>query len=201
MSDADAIRVLRSHREGVLICDGAVLPLRFVIDNRDGRIVFPCSALPFESDECVLFVPEESDDALQLLLLPRPADPDIGEGCDRWKAYHGTPEFPRWASCAIESGRLGDEVVEGATLMNANPLRAAEPSLCKHLNADPARLTRLCARISGVEVPSPLCVGVDPAGLDVRARFGIVRVPFRSPVHSAEEARAETEALLAEPAP
>ncbi len=197
---SDAVRVLRSHREGVLICDGAVSALRFVIDNRTGRIVFPCSALPFEAEECVLFIPEESDDALQLLLVPRPADPDTDEGCDRWRAYHGTPEFPRWASCAIESGRIGDDVVEGEALTVANALRAAEPSLCRSLNADPARLTRLCTRLAGIEVPSPLCVGVDADGVDVRARFGIVRLPFPSPAHSAEEARATIEALLAEPA-
>jgi hypothetical protein len=162
-------------------------------------VVFPTNPIVFEG-EAVLFTPEESDQALQLLLLPRPTDPDTDEACDRWKAYHGTPAYPRWASCGIESARLGDDVVEGEALMVPNPLRAAEPALCKRLNADRARLTRLCHRATGVEIPGPLAVGVDPDGVDVKARFGIVRVLFGAPAPTGEAAGAAIDALLAEAA-
>ncbi len=200
---AAAIRTLRAHRQGVLVAGGVASPLRFVTDNATGRVVFPTNPNIFEDEEAVLFTPEESIEALQLLLLPRPTDPDTDEACDRWKAYHGTPEYPRWASCGIESGRLGGDVVDGEALMVPNPLRAAEPALCKRLNTDRARLTRLCRRATGVEIPAPLAVGVDPDGLDVKARFGIVRVPFAAPAPAptGEAAGAAIDALLAEAAP
>lgn len=196
VSDDDAIRALRSHREGVLACDGVIAAVRFVLDNATGRVVFPSSQLVFEAEERVLFVPQEADDALQLLLTPGPADPDRDEACDRWKAYHGTPDHPRWASCAIESGRLEGAVVDGEVLMTPNALAPVEPGICKRLNADRALLTRLAARFAGVEIPEPLCVGVDPGGLDIRARFGIVRVPFSAETPTPDRAAAEIDRLV-----
>ncbi len=181
------------------MCDGVVSAIRFVIDHGSGRVVFPSSELVFGAEERVLYVPEEASEALQLLLVdPTRPDPDTEESCDRWKAYHGTPEHPRWASCAIESGRLEGAVVEGELLMTPNPLRSVEARVCKRLNADRPLLTRLCTRFAGVEVPEPLCVGVDPGGLDVRARFGIVRVPFKSEAETPEQAEGEVGLLIRE---
>lgn len=199
MTDAGpAIRALRDHRTGVLLADGLVLPVRFVIDGRTGRLVFPCGAAVLDAEELVLHVPEERDDALQLLIHAAPTDPGADGACDRWLGAFGTPDVARWASCTVESGRLGGAVIDGDVLTLVNPLCAAEPALCRRLNADRAALTRLCTRFAGVEVPEPLCVGMDPGGVDVRARFGVVRVPFAVDAATPAQADARLSDMLAQ---
>ncbi|MFM9994662.1 MAG: DUF2470 domain-containing protein [Phycisphaerales bacterium] len=197
MNDAGpAIRALRDHRVGVLLADGLVSAVRFMIDGRTGRLVFPCGPLVFDAEELVLHTPEEGDDALQLLVHAAPADPATDPACDRWLAAFGTPDVTRWAACTIESGRFGGAVLDGELLTLVNPLLTVEAGLIRRLNADRAALTRLCTRYAGVEVPEPLCVGVDPGGVDVRARFGVVRVPFDVEATTPERADAQLNAML-----
>jgi hypothetical protein len=50
----------------------------------------------------------------------------------------------------------------------------------------------------GVEIGDPMAVGVDPGGFDVRARFGIVRVPFDRSAPTAQDAAAMIETILRE---
>lgn len=196
MPDA-VLRTFRDNREGLLLHDGLALPIRFVIDGRSGRVVFPCPPIVLEADELVLHVPEERDDALQALLSAEPIDPSA-DAADRWSACFGTPRFPRWASCRVESARLGDAVIDGDALHLVNPLLAFEPALCRRVNADPAALTRLCRRLAGVDVPGATCVGVDPGGIDVRARFGIVRLPFPREAGTPAEAESAIRTLFTE---
>jgi hypothetical protein len=59
-----------------------------------------------------------------------------------------------------------------------NALRSAESRLLKLLNAQRSVLPAVCERLAGVNVPDACAVGIDPYGIDVRARFGIVRVEF-----------------------
>jgi len=39
-------------------------------------------------------------------------------------------------------------------------------------------------------------VGIDELGIDIRAHFGIVRLPFDAPVADADEARARIDSIL-----
>lgn len=190
----DAATVLRAHRAGVLLADESPAPARFVIDGRTGRLVMPAPPALHDAGEFVLFIPEERDDALQLLLTPGIL-PDDDPAADRWLAYHGRPESKGWAAFAVESARLGGEVTDGPGMTLTNPLADAEPRLCKRVNADPAGLARACAA-GGAPVASPLCVGVDAYGLDVRARFGIVRLAFPAPADTEASAAASIDALL-----
>jgi hypothetical protein len=189
---------LRSHHEGTLSADGQIEKIRFVIDGAAGRVVFPVPPSILEAAELVLFVPEEAPQdgpELQLLLMPENLDAD-SEPADRWKAYHGDPRQPRWLSCAIDSGKFEGDVVESELIQIANPLLAAEPRLCKRLNSGKPALAALCERAAHVAVRDPLAVGADPTGLDIRARFGIVHIPFAAPAWSPDDATRAIDTML-----
>jgi hypothetical protein len=189
---------LRSHHEGTLSADGQIEKLRYVIDGATGRVVFAVHPSVLESEELVLFVPEESPQAgseLQLLLARGDLDAD-SEPVDRWKAYHGDPRLPRWLACAIDGGKFEGEVVEPEALGLENPLRGDEPRLCKRLNSDKAALAGACERAGRLAVREPLAVGVDPTGIDVRARFGILHLRFEPPLWTPDEAAKAVETML-----
>jgi hypothetical protein len=193
----DALRLFRSERAGVLSFDEQVRPVRFVTDPSTGHVVAPAPASMLECFEAVLFVPEESDDALQLLLTPEPIDNDNHPAVDRWRIHHGEPGDARWVRFHVESARRREMVFDGDAFMRASPVADAEAGLCKKLNADRDRLARLCKACAGLDVEKPVCVGVDQDGLHVRARFGIVRAPFEHEARTPEEARRAVDALLA----
>jgi len=139
----------------------------------------------------VLHLPEESDDpaAMRVLLSPEQLDDDPPIA-DRWCAYHGEPEDVRWAAFWIDFAKRDGVVVDGDALMTAHPFADAVPSLVRELNADPARLTTLCTAVGGIrEIESSVAVGIDPLGVDVRARFDTVRLPFPTEATTADEAR------------
>lgn len=197
------LRTLRSHREGVLLISGTATRVRFVLDGATGAVVMPLPATLLlapgpEAEDPVLMVAEESEGSLQLLVRLSELGPEREDVFDRWRAYHGSPRFTRWASLAIESGKMGGEVADGAELMRPNPLLAVEPALCKRLNADRAALAAACRKRAGLAPAEPVAVGVDPGGVDVRARFGIVRVEFESEARTPEAAAAAVGSLLQE---
>jgi hypothetical protein len=192
---SEAAAHLRRNREGVLLADSLAHPVRFVIDGGSGRLVFPADGTILSAEELVLFVPRESpqdDHELQLLLSTGPA---TDAAADRWRAYHGQPEFNALASFGIEDAKFDGQVVEEA-ITAPNPLLPAEGKLCKALNAHRARLAAACLRRTGVDLKDPLAVGVDPFGIDIRARFGIVRIDFDEPVGDPPGALAAIEGLL-----
>ena len=84
----------------------------------------------------------------------------------------------------------------GESLTRPNPLRAGEARLVKQLNTDRASLARLCKQRARLDVADPLCVGIDSFGLDVRARFGIVRIEFDLEAASLEQAEACIRSML-----
>jgi hypothetical protein len=194
-----ALEHLRRNREGVLLADGLAERIRFVIDGATGHIVFPTHPSCIAASEVVLFVPEEdphNEPELQLLLATTELDPLCDEPCDRWKAYHGEPLFTHWASGDIESARFRGEVIDEGPLCCRNPLMPVEPRLCKTLNGDRQRLAQICKNRAGVSPREPVAVGVDAAGFDVRARFGVVRVPFDRECASCDDAAAMIESLV-----
>ncbi|MDX2116511.1 MAG: hypothetical protein SFZ24_12950, partial [Planctomycetota bacterium] len=167
--------------------------IKYVIDPLTGRLVASVPVAVLLSGQHLLWVPEESLDALQLLLS---AD-ELAEGAatDRWRVFHGEPEHVRWAQFWIDGARHGPWVFDGDALAAPNPLAADEPGLCKSLNADKGALAALCQRFAGVVVPDPVCVGVDPRGVHVRARFGVVRIRFEEVLPAAGAVRQKLESM------
>jgi hypothetical protein len=187
-----ALQVLAASREGVLLFNDQHVPVKFVTDPATGHPIMSVPAAVLLATDHTLMVPEDSDDALQLMITPDAVEESIIT--DRWMAYHGTPDHVRWADAWVESAKHGPWVFDGEAMMRRNPLAGAEPGICKKLNADKAALAKLCQRFAGVPVPVPTCVGADPDGLYIRAAFGVVRVPFEQP---AEDAAAVDETVAA----
>ena len=83
--------------------------------------------------------------------------------------------------------RREDEVCEhAARVCLLNALRTGEGALLRELNRDKAALGAMCERMAGVRVEGACAVGVDPHGIDVRARFGIVRAEFPAELCASE---------------
>lgn len=174
----DAAEFLATYREGVLFADGTPTPRRFVSDPATGRLLIPIPPAIADAGEHILQVPEEGDDAMALMVSIEPIDPDAVPACDRYLAYHGPADDARWIACDIDAAKWGGVVLDGPVLQRPNPLAEAEPRLCKQANADQDRLIAALRRHRQLDVPAPVCVGVDDGGMHVRARFGVVRVRF-----------------------
>jgi len=189
---------LAAHKAGTLQFDENHVPWRFVVDHRDGRLCGPVMVAAIFASQHVLHLPEETDDphAMRLLLSPEQLDDDPPIA-DRWRIYHGEPQDVRWAAFWIDFAKWAGVVVDGDALMGAHPFAGEEASILRELNADAASLRRLCVEVGGMrDVEEPLAVGVDPLGVDVRARFDIVRLPFAEEATSAAEARERLGGLL-----
>ena len=77
--------------------------------------------------------------------------------------------------------------IDGETLRRNNELAVDEHALCKTLNEHQDVVRKVCTSKTNVEVANPFVVGVDSIGVDIRAPFGIVRVPAGSPFDSSED--------------
>jgi hypothetical protein len=176
-----------ANREGVFNFDDNYVPVKFVTDNSTGRLVMAVPVATFFVHQHVLFVPEETDDSMQMIVSPEQIDEC--EATDRWMAFHGEPEHVRWAMCWVESVKLDPWVFDGDALTRPNTLAKNEPALVKELNADKAGLASMCKAAGAPELESPLCVGVDQCGLHVRAKFGVVRVHFPHTANDADHVR------------
>jgi hypothetical protein len=183
----------------VLLAGDRSRRVRFVIDNPTGRLVIPVEGFELEFEELLLFAPEERDDAMQIMGRPVRLEAAREGACDRWAAYHGKATERHWAALAIEGARMGEYVIDEVELVAINPLGPAEGRLCRRLNLDRAALERACRRVARVSVAEPIAVGVDPHGVDVRARFGIVRLEFEAPATDEPGAMGAIDALLAGP--
>lgn len=150
----------------------------------DGGMVIPVMVAMLQPQDMVMYVPEYAEDCMEMhVSLEQFSEEGEGGACvDRWQMYHGEPPDVQWAKVVIDAARFHEMFVDGEGLQRANELAKDETVLCKEANSDSANLTRVCAKVSNVEVASPTMVGIDPLGIDIRARFGIVRlepeVPF-----------------------
>ena len=187
--------IMWAYCDGMLRFDEQVIALKYVTDPASGRLFAAVPVAVTLAADHVLYVPEESDDALQLLLsCEECADCTTA---DRWQMYHGTPDHVRWAAFWVDGARHGPWVFDGDALAEPNALHHEEPALCKLANHDRVALARACQQHAGVVVPDPVCVGVSPRGFHVRARFGIVSVRFEPEGREAANPRAALERLLA----
>ena len=186
----DAYRFLRSHTTGDLRFDERFRLLRYVI-GPDGRLVAPVMSAMLEASDTALFVPEDVDNAMELLVSLTEFEPDgpFGALTDRWRIYHGDPEDIQWALIHLEAARFHEQVVDGETLVQANPLAEDEARLCRQINDDHrAELRQVCRFIANAEAESPMLVGVDRLGFDVRRRFDVLRVDAPQPMNTAADA-------------
>jgi hypothetical protein len=188
----------RGHTSGVLSFDDNVMDLKFVTTD-DGHLIAPVMVVCFDAMNTVLFAPEEDDDAIQLLLtLEELGGIDFDSAdTDRWRVYHGEPVDVRWAKLWVESAKLGPVVFDGEALATPNRFASVVSTWCRELNADSARLRALCEKTVHVDVEAPTAVGLDPDGIDVRARFGVIRVPFDQSLESTDDIESAIAGLLA----
>lgn len=185
-----AVKSLRSSARGHMLLEGPRRwAARYVWDRRAGRLVFPLPADAVELAEGQLLVPDEHDPAVAALLAIEQPDSIDGAMEIRFEIYHGRPESARWGLATIEALRHHGATFDADELTLTDALVADEPALCRELNADRERLARLCEAGAGAAVESPVAVGVDPDGIDVRARFGIIRIGFEGRAETAEAVR------------
>lgn len=194
-----ALRAWRSFRRGVLLCADIPHKTGLAIDPApgEGQVVIPLPTTLLKSEQFVLFLPEESDDALQVLLAKRSDDaPEALK--DRWLMLHLEPPRGdvRWTLFDPESARLGAEVIDHDALASFNPLANAEPALVKRANTDRDALLRACERATGSTLTDPVCVEANPSGLLVRHKLGVTLAPFAREANDAASAEREIDALL-----
>lgn len=185
---------LREHFSGDLRFDEHFRPVKYVIAP-DGSLITNVMAAMLSGFNMVLFVPDNSDGALQLQVTIEPFEEDetgYGALADRWRIYHGEPEDVFWGKLYIDAAKFDEHVIDGEALMRENPLEKDMGRLCKLFNSEHrSDVKLLCEKLERLEVSEPVVVGVDAWGIDVRRRFDVVRLPFASPQKSAEEALAE----------
>lgn len=186
----EAWEFLRGHSRGELRFDEHVRPIKYIIAS-DGRLAATAMVAMLDAVDSVLFVPDCSEGAseFQVTLLPFQERGADGAAADRWRIYHGDPDDVHWAYLLIDAARYGELVIDGEALIRPNPLAPNEARLCRQMNQDHLDdLRRLCSRFGRMDVEQPVMVGIDPLGIDVRARFQVLRVPAIEPMNTAEEA-------------
>jgi hypothetical protein len=192
----ETIRRLHRFHEGLLGIAERVERTLFVIDAVTGRPVFPAPPGAVEEESITLHIPEDEPGSVQILGRAVEVDPLRDEACDRWLFYHGRPRWAHWAAIEIESLKNVETVLDHDEVQIANPLRPFEPAICKWVNQNAAALAAACERSLGTHPESPLLVGVDPYGLDVRAHFGVMRLEFEGTCDDEAEAREALKRML-----
>ncbi|MBL8764024.1 MAG: hypothetical protein JNM07_07125 [Phycisphaerae bacterium] len=194
-----AVRLLRAQLRAEALHNGMVTPVRFVIDPSSGRLVFPAPPAILRAPEIVLSVPRDEDGSLQLMVDLTELDANREAVCDRWMIYHGKNPFGTWVALTATEAKHGRRYVDGwsaAALVSPDWARGVEPELCRLANGDRAALRSVCREMARTEVDEALCVGIDDAGMDVRARFSIVRIDFVAPAADVSELRAAVGQIL-----
>jgi hypothetical protein len=195
MSDGDpaireARRFLRRSLVGAMAFDEHVRPIKLVIAP-DGRLVAPVMVGMIEAADTVIFLPEESDDALQIQVTLEPFDEHgpLGSLADRWRIYHGEPPDVRWAILTPEAARLGEIFLDGEAIVIPNPLAAVEARICRTINERHLDLlSSSCLRVHSKALENPRAVGIDDGGIDVRGRFDVFRLEAIRPLTSEADA-------------
>jgi len=187
---------MRSAWSATLLFDQSPYDTKCMIDPRTGDFIIAILKDALNADDLVLACPRDSLDT-QLRISVDLSEDVTEEQADRFTAYHLPPTTPLLAIGKLEYAKLDSgEVVTNDECMLANPLVGSMGPMCRALNADRDALAGVCRFLSGVDHESPLAVGVDPDGIDIRASFGLVRLVFPVPVSDAEEAMSSIEALL-----
>ena len=194
---ADAVRALRANARGHLLMDeDRRWQARYVFDRQRGVLVFPLPGDSVGIGEAQLLVPDEHDPTVAALLSIETASSLPAAVEIRFEIYHGRAREAHWGVATVEALRYHAEAYDREEFSLTDPLAAEEPALCRELNAEAVGLRAMCEALAGSRVEEPVAVGVDPDGLDVRARFGIVRIEFAERAETADAARAQIAQLL-----
>jgi len=196
-----ALQTLRNNAAGELRFDEHQQRVKYVIDPATGKLVLNVMVAMLQAVETVLFIPEERDDAMELLITLEPIEVHSRDEAlaDRWRIYHGEPPDMHWAICSIDAARHDGFVIDGEGLMQPNPLSRDEPRLCKLFNdAGAERIAAITFKHADRKLEAPVVVGVDALGVNVRARFEIVRIAAPQPWTDSEDARRMIEQWIAD---
>ena len=183
-----AYALLRSWTRGLFRFDEHVHSLKFVVAP-DGRLVAPVMVAALQTTDTALYIPDDDAPALELLVSLEPFE-DGGPSAamaDRWRIHHGSEEDINWATMDIDMARFSGMVIDGEAIVRANTFAPDEAMLCRSVNqlGDEA-LRAMCRSRLSIEVEDPVVVAVDPLGIDVRARFDVLRLPFGTPIEDPE---------------
>ena len=154
----------------------------------DGRLVIPAMVAMLQPCDMVMYVPEYAEGCMELHVSLEQFDETSEDGtfADRWQVYHGEPPDTQWAFVDIDAARFHEMFVDGEALLRENTLATVEHALCKTLNEQQDIVRQVCTSKTNVDVTNPFVVGIDPLGVDIRAPFGIVRIPADSPFTSSD---------------
>ena len=184
-----ATRLLKGHTQATLLADSTPYDsVCYIVEPRTGSLVLSVEEAILDADDVVLVIPEDRFDAPMRVSLDLSTNIEE-EACDRFLAYHLHQPSSIWALGRINFAKLeSGEVVGTDELEIPNPLIDALAGLCKKLNTDRKALGEVCKLLTKAKVDEPLAVGIDPIGMDVRTKFGVLRVEFPSPVEDATQA-------------
>ncbi len=169
--------------------------VRYVFDRRRGVLVFPLPVEAVGIGEAQLLVPDEHDPVLAALLSIETVTELPGAAEIRYEIYHGNMREASWAVATVEALRYHGEPFDSEEIDLTDPIIEHEPGFCRELNTDPELLRVACESLAGASVEEPVAVGVDPDGIDIRARFGIVRLEFPERAETIEQVREQIAAI------
>lgn len=191
-----ATHLMRSAWSCTLLYDESPFETQCMIDPRTGEFLVAIVNNALEASDISLACPRDSFDT-RVRISAQLSDEVSEEQYDRYTAYHLPASTPLLARAAYEYAKLDSgEVITPDQCSLVNPLVDQFGPLCRTLNADRDRLARLCHSISGVEHDTPLAVGIDLEGIDIRASFGLVRMVLPEPIEHPEDAMGVITSLL-----
>lgn len=191
------MRTARRHTRGVLSADEVILPCALVWQPRSGHAILSVPPYWVHAADLVLSLPDDGAPEVEASCVARELDASTDESVDWYRAYHGDGAHPRWIELRAECWRMGGAVWDGDEVTFANPLIVEIGALCRELNAAPGVLQRACEMMHHFTPETPVCVGVDQFGLDVRTRFQVVRVEFPEACPTGDAVRRSIRGFLA----
>lgn len=195
---------LRRALRATILIEDVPHQTRFIIEPATGLIIANTDTDPLEhaaaNDHTItLHAPDEHEDSTEALVtLESILDHKTDHTCDRWRAYHLHEDAKTYAALRVQAARLGtdrESVTDGINLPLANTLAHAETAIVRHYNQNRPALRALLINPDKHDEP-PTLVGVDHAGLHLRARFAVRRITFDTPADSPEQAHANIDKLL-----
>lgn len=192
----DAQKRIAGALSGLIRAGDVFEPVKLVIDPATGFPALSVGHWAIEDPDLSLYLPEDHPDGVQLSGRLREVDLQNHAAADRWMAYYGKPTRVGFGIFEIESYKRLDVVVDGPQAAIKHDFRPSEGALLRALRSREADLIRACRRLSGLEPETALAVGVDPYGLDVRVRFGVMRLDFPEHAETHDAAARLIDAVL-----
>lgn len=194
------VSALRCHRRGVLLTPEGPRSCPTVIDPVGGVLIAPLADSETELESATLFVPEETADALQVLILPTLSTAATDTDSDRYRAAHGAPDPIRLFRLKVDGARLGSRVIDGPDIDLRDPFATESAAIRRAINGNRDALAKACGFLGlslGLRAgETPVAISVDPEGIDLKGPIGIARYRFPKTARSAEHLRSYASVLL-----